>query len=113
MAFWFIRGLRNGVVTTRYPGSNDSLGLSLPTPPAFHTDGLDRQLAARLVQVCPNGSLRLEGPELVVDLGLCTACGRCMAAAPAVVHPSGAWELASADRRSLRKKISLKGAEQQ
>ena len=35
MTLWFIRGLRRGVVTTRYPARPDASAASLPTPPAF------------------------------------------------------------------------------
>ena len=36
MALWFLRGVRRGVVTTRYPTEVDSWTAQLPTPP--HSD---------------------------------------------------------------------------
>ena len=35
MPLWFARGLRRGVVTTRYPARPDDSAARLPTPPAF------------------------------------------------------------------------------
>ena len=35
MTLWFIRGIRRGVVTTRYPAKPDASARYLPTPPAF------------------------------------------------------------------------------
>ena len=35
MPLWFVRGLRRGVVTTRYPAAARGSAAFLPTPPAF------------------------------------------------------------------------------
>ena len=43
MTLWFIRGLRRGVVTTRYPARPDASAASLPTPPAFRPQALTRE----------------------------------------------------------------------
>lgn len=108
MAFWFLRGLRRGVVTTRYPAAVDAWAAALPSPPSFPEGGLERDLASRLVDACPNGSLWLEEADLAVDLGRCTACGRCVAAAPDLVRPSGRWELAARNRKSLLKRVAIR-----
>jgi NAD-dependent dihydropyrimidine dehydrogenase PreA subunit len=115
MALWFLRGLRRGVVTSRYPARPDPSAVLLPTPPAFNLDRLTQQLAERLVQVCPAGALRREpigngaAGTLVLDLGACTACGDCLRVAGAVARPSGAFELAATDRRQLHKRIPIRG----
>ena len=107
MTLWFIRGLCRGVVTTRYPARPDASAASLPTPPAFRPQGLTRQVADRLVGVCPSGALRRDGSVLVYDVGRCTACGRCAAEAPHAVTRSGEFELATADRSALVKNIPV------
>jgi hypothetical protein len=109
MPQWFLRGLRRGVVTTRYPARPDPSAADLPSPPAFRPDSLTRELADRLVLVCPSKALSRSGHALVLDVGACTACGRCMAAAPGAAAASGEFELATADRAHLVKRVPLLG----
>ncbi len=109
MPLWFARGLRRGIVTTRYPARPDDSAASLPTPPAFRPAALTRQVAGRLCAACPNGALRRENDVLIFDVGACTACGRCADAAPEAVIPSGQFELATTARSALIKRIPLAG----
>ncbi|MGO8956465.1 MAG: hypothetical protein ACLQFR_03695 [Streptosporangiaceae bacterium] len=109
MPQWFVRGLRRGVVTTRYPLHADSTASSLPSPPAFRPDALTRQVADGLVQICPSWALTRAGDILVFDAGACTACGRCRASEPTAVTASGEFELAATDRSALVKRIPLLG----
>jgi formate hydrogenlyase subunit 6/NADH:ubiquinone oxidoreductase subunit I len=111
MPLWFVRGLRRGVVTTRYPASPDASARDLPVPPAFRPTQLDRATADRLCAICPSRALRRDGDALVYDVGACTACGRCQQAAPEAVTTSGEFELAATSRADLVKRIPLrKGA---
>jgi len=109
MPLWFLRGLRRGVVTTRYPASDDPSAADLPSPPAFRPEALTREVADRLMLVCPSQALARSGYVLIFDVGACTACGRCRAAAPAAVTASGEFELAATDRAHLLKRIPLLG----
>jgi ferredoxin-like protein FixX len=109
MTLWFLRGIRRGVVTTRYPARPDESARSLPTAPAFRPRALTRDIADRLAETCPSGALRREGDTLVFDVGRCTACGRCAAEAPHAVTSSGAFELAATTRSVLIKTIPLRG----
>jgi len=106
---WFVRGLRRGVVTTRYPARPDDFAAALPTPPAFRPEALTRELADRLCLICPSWALTRSGDVLIFDAGACTACGRCREAAPEAVTPSGEFELAARDRGHLVKRIPLLG----
>ena len=108
MTLWFIRGIRRGVVTTRYPARPDASARFLPTPPAFRPEALTRE-TGRLAAACPSGALRFDGTVLVYDLGRCTACGRCETEAPAAVRSSGEFELAATGRSELIKRIPLRG----
>jgi len=108
MTLWFIRGLRRGVVTTRYPARPDPSARFLPAPPAFRPRALTRETAGRLAATCPSGALRLDDLTLVYDVGRCTACGRCAAEAPAAVQSSGEFELAATVRSELIKRIPLR-----
>jgi ferredoxin len=111
---WFIRGIRRGVVTTRYPARPDESAVFLPAPPAFRPRALTKATADRLAGTCPSGALHVEererdGNTLVFDVGRCTACGRCAAEAPHAVTSSGAFELAATTRSVLIKTIPLRG----
>lgn len=107
MPLWFARGLRRGIVTTRYPARPDSSAAGLPTPPAFRAGLIDRRLADLLAAVCPSQALHRDGDVLLFDVGRCTACGRCQEAAPQAVTPSGEFELAGTRRAQFVKKIEL------
>ena len=107
MPLWFARGLRRGVVTTRYPASPDGSATTLPTPPAFRPRKLTRELVDVMISVCPGPALRRDGDTLIFDVGACTACGRCVQVAPYAVTPSGEFELATTDRAALVKAIPI------
>jgi hypothetical protein len=107
MAVWFARGLRRGVVTTRYPDRPDPSAAGLPTPPLFRPDDLTADRADELVRVCPSRALRAEPGALLFDAGACTACGRCRDAVPDAVTSSGEFELAATRRAHLIKRIPV------
>ena len=109
MPLWFARGLRRGVVTTRYPARPDGSAASLPTPPAFRPRKLTRELVDRMIAVCPGPALRRRDDMLIFDAGACTACGRWAQAAPLAVRPSGEFELATTTRSALVKTIPILG----
>jgi NAD-dependent dihydropyrimidine dehydrogenase PreA subunit len=109
MPFWFARGLRRGIVTTRYPARPDQSAAWLPTPPAFRPGQLTRQDADRMVAACPGPALRRRGDTLVFDVGACTACGKCIEAAPQAAGSSGEFELAATVRSALIKEIPIRG----
>jgi formate hydrogenlyase subunit 6/NADH:ubiquinone oxidoreductase subunit I len=108
--FWFLRGMRRGVVTTRYPAAPDASTERLPGPPSFRVDLIDNQLAERLAAACPAGALRRDGRDLVLDLGACTACGRCAEVGGAAVVEGHAFELAARNREELVKRIRIGAA---
>ncbi len=109
MAFWFYRGLRRGIVTSRYPKAVEDWASALPSPPAFHSTALTTELADRLVAACRSQALRREDHVLALDLGRCSACGRCIELSEGAAQPSGEFQLASADRGALVKRIPIRG----
>jgi hypothetical protein len=111
MPLWTLRGLRRGVVTTRYPDRPDPSAELLPTPPAFRPEALTAGLADRLAAICPSHALTRSNDQLIFDVGACTACGRCRAEAPGAVTASGEFELATTDRAHLIKRIPLLGSD--
>jgi hypothetical protein len=109
MASWFYRGLRRGIVTTRYPKGLDDWANALPSPPAFHSERLTVELADQLVSVCDSGALARTDGTLIVDLGKCTGCGRCVDAAGGAAEPSGEPLLAAVARQALIKLVPIGG----
>jgi hypothetical protein len=106
---WFLRGLRRGVVTTRYPRECDAWSQALPTPPRFDPELLTDELTQKLVDVCPARAIGREYRALVLDLGRCTGCGRCSEVGGRAVAPSGVFELAARERSDLIKRIPIRG----
>lgn len=110
MALWFLRGLRRGVVTTRYPATTpDDWTHALNGPPMFRPSMLTGELVDALIQICPSGALAHGEGDLIYDLGACTACGRCAAFAPDVVVRTSQQELAATERTHLIKRIPILG----
>ena len=109
MAFWFYRGLRRGIATTGYPKTVDAWAAALPSPPAFHSARLTVELVDRLVAECPGGALSREQRELLVDIGRCTGCGRCVEIGAGAVQASGEFELATPDRLGLVRRVAIRG----
>lgn len=79
MLEWIARGLRIGVVTTRYPRRAE------PAPPGFRgrievtqAGGAPQELEA----VCPTGAIRVRAGRVAVDRGSCVLCGACVAHDP-------------------------------
>ena len=71
-SLWVLRGLRDGVVTTRWPARPDACadGWRGPARPLAVTPAPDA--------LCPTGAISPEG----VDQGKCILCGRCVAERP-------------------------------
>jgi len=67
-------------------------------------------LADRLARNCAADALRREDHELVIDLGRCTGCGRCIELGEGVVQASGEFLLATADRDALVKRVPIRAS---
>ncbi len=79
MSIWVFRGLRNGVVTTRWPARPDSYaegwqGPARPQAVSIPGDGVE--------MLCPTGAIAVAGTSVWVDQGRCILCGRCVAERP-------------------------------
>jgi len=80
---WALRGLRNGVVTTRWPARPDDYAAATRGPATVLAPLTGRPV--NLDGLCPTGAITREGPvPLRLDQGRCIQCGRCVAARPDV-----------------------------
>jgi len=80
---WVLRGLRNGVVTTRWPARRDGYADQVRGP--ARVLGRLPGGGADLPGLCPTGAITwLPGDGARLDQGRCISCGRCVRARPDV-----------------------------
>lgn len=98
MLAWVLRGLRRGVVTTRYP-KHDAR-----TPPTLRSavEVIDPDDARpELAAVCPTGAITIRGGQLALDRARCILCGCCVAHAPNTFAMRGGPDVVSRRRSAL------------
>lgn len=80
---WVFKGLRNGILTTRWPKRTDSyfddFAAAIRVSGGGRTTGSDE--VSRAVAACPTAAISAD-PRLRLDRGRCILCGRCVDAAP-------------------------------
>jgi Ni,Fe-hydrogenase III small subunit/ferredoxin len=77
MSIWVLRGLREGVVTTRWPARPDPYADDWRGPAQGSARG-----AGGIIPLCPTGAISVTGGAVQVDQGKCILCGRCVAERP-------------------------------
>ncbi|HET9893888.1 MAG TPA: hypothetical protein VFQ44_03040 [Streptosporangiaceae bacterium] len=95
MSPWVLRGLREGVVTTRWPARPDPYADDWRGPATVLGPG-----PADLAALCPTGAISGQdgGDSLALDQGRCVLCGRCVAERPDVFG----WTRGTANARLTR-----------
>ena len=80
MLEWIARGLRTGIVTSRYPGKPE------PAPDGFrgHVELLDTRDGSRQLEtLCPTGAIAVaDNGHVSLDRGRCILCGLCVSTEP-------------------------------
>ena len=99
MIEWIARGLRTGIVTSRYPKRPER-------PPAGFRGRIDvlepEHGTAHLEDLCPTGAIRVAGDGRVsLDRGRCILCGLCVAAEPDRFAFAPGYETATRRRGAL------------
>jgi Ni,Fe-hydrogenase III small subunit/ferredoxin len=77
---WVLRGLRDGVVTTRWPRRADEYADSWRGPVTVAAGANAPEAAA----LCPTGAITAANGWVRLDQGKCVLCGRCVAQRPDV-----------------------------
>ena len=97
---WVLRGLRNGVVTTRWPRRADVYADGLRGPARVLDPAPGG--AADLLGLCPTGAISYSpGEGIGLDQGRCIQCGRCVTARPDAFAWSRGPAVASLARAAL------------
>ena len=100
MSPWVLRGLRDGVVTTRWPARPDPYAEGWRGPAVVLDARSDR--VANLVSLCPTGSISQGSDgEVTLDQGCCILCGRCVQERPDVFGWSRGAAAAALSRTGL------------
>jgi Ni,Fe-hydrogenase III small subunit/ferredoxin len=81
VSIWVLRGLRDGVVTTRWPRRPDEYADSWRGPVTIHPNEGNAEVPEAL---CPTGAIQTTAGRVRVDQGKCILCGRCVARRPDV-----------------------------
>lgn len=97
---WMTRGLRNGVVTTRFPRREDAYAASWPGAVEAR-EGAPLEPTDGIADVCPTGAIRIDDGRVRIDRGLCILCGRCVRERPDVFAWSAGSRLATPLRDAL------------
>jgi Ni,Fe-hydrogenase III small subunit/ferredoxin len=100
---WVLRGLRNGVLTTGWPGRADEYACATRGPATVKAGQAAGALpAAEAARLCPVGAISADEDSGVrVDQGKCILCGRCVAARPDVFAWSAGPNRATLTRPGL------------
>jgi Ni,Fe-hydrogenase III small subunit/ferredoxin len=96
---WALRGLRDGVVTTRWPAKPDPYAATVRGPATVLAGPADAD--DRLDLLCPTGAISQAGDVVRLDQGRCVQCGRCVAARPDVFGWSDGPASAALSRGTL------------
>ena len=96
----YLRPLRHGRATSRYPAEAPDLSPASRGLPALDAAACDR--SGSCAAVCPTGAIKLEPDGWRLDAGSCLLCDACVAACPtgALGH-TGEIELATRRRSDL------------
>ena len=99
---WVFRGLRNGIITSRWPKHADDYFDRFPAAIRIiaspDTGAPPRAVSA--AAACPTGAISVE-PQPQLDRGRCIVCGRCVEMAPEWFG----WDTGSATARLTRQAL--------
>ncbi len=99
---WALRGLRNGVLTTRWPARPDDYANTTRGPATVLTAAPGVRPVEDLAGLCPAAAISLDHSGRVrLDQGRCIQCGRCVSTLPDVFSWSSGPAQAALSRQAL------------
>ena len=107
---WVLRGLRDGVITSRWPRRRDDYFDAFPAAvqvrdPAAAGGTAGHRAALREVAVserlCPTRAISVDDETVRLDRGRCILCGRCVVALPDLFEWAPGSATATLDRQRL------------
>lgn len=104
---WALRGLRDGVLTSRWPARTDDYFDTFPAAVTVSDEASSRAERADLADqsvldaVCPTGALHAADGDITLDTGACILCGRCVDRYPRTFGFSPGAATAALDRGQL------------
>ncbi len=99
---WALRGLRNGVLTTRWPARPDEYAAVTRGPATVPTSAARADSSENVAALCPTGAIGVAASGAVrIDRGRCILCGRCVAARPDMFAWTSGPALAALSRAEL------------
>jgi Ni,Fe-hydrogenase III small subunit/ferredoxin len=101
---WITRGLRNGILTTRYPRRPDPYADAFPARVTLRPDAAPVTDVDELPGLCPTGAISLDdGGHPALDQGACILCGACVRARPGIF----AYQLGAATAVLTREALTV------
>jgi Ni,Fe-hydrogenase III small subunit/ferredoxin len=102
---WITRGLREGIVTSRYPrrpdGYQPTFRASVTVPDTGDAAAVDARDLGEVAEGCPTRAIGIANDRIEVDRGRCISCGRCVATRPDVFAFDPSIETATLRRELL------------
>jgi len=98
---WIPRGLREGIVTSRYPRRPDGYGEGFRGTMLVHPGRDGDHRIALAAEVCPTEAISIEHGQPRLDRGRCILCGRCAQVCPQVFGFDPSFETSAVHREAL------------
>ena len=98
---WIPRGLRDGIVTSRYPRRADGYGNGFSGTLVVRSPGTTSPEVVAAADGCPTGAITRPDGRVRLDRGRCILCGRCAIASPEVFRFDSSVEVSAPDRQTL------------
>lgn len=98
---WIPRGLREGIVTSRYPARSDGYGEDFHAAVHVRPGVGDAPLVSGAAAACPTGAISVTDGVARLDRGRCILCGRCVSLCPEVFEFDPGFETGTTDRDAL------------
>jgi Ni,Fe-hydrogenase III small subunit/ferredoxin len=97
---WIPQGLREGIVTSRYPRRPDGYDADFSGSVVVRTEA-ERSAGDDAIALCPTQAIDRSDGQLRLDRGRCILCGRCTAVTPEVFAIDPDFETSTTNRQAL------------